>query len=276
MMISLKVRPIALLLGALFTITLGVEGQAPELVPTIAKSGDVEIQAIRIQRETVSGAAKGADLTNMRIQLWLTEEDKGGEAPQYLAQITKLNPIEDDTGKVLLTIERREGLAMLRTQELVSSTCTTRGRTGPLIEITLDAPSRRAISIKRLQGIAQMFPTTFARLSFDKLHADGVTPLKHPALKELRIIPNVTVRGGKTTLSLRVPEHRGRVMEYNWGLIRDGVMLPSTSESMDGSGLSWEKTYDGDQSGNVGLTITVAQPETPRTLDFDFQNVELP
>lgn len=85
--------------------SIGVLGQEPkqatDRVPVIATSGQVEIASIRITREKVSDAAKEADLTNMQIELWLTQSAATGSPGNYLVKLVELGPIEDDTGRLL-------------------------------------------------------------------------------------------------------------------------------------------------------------------------------
>src|SRR5690349_16861788 len=66
--------------------------------PVIARSGDIEVSSIKIIREKASDAAKGADLTNMQLELWLTRKWSQDAPRSYLVKILELAPIEDNTG----------------------------------------------------------------------------------------------------------------------------------------------------------------------------------
>lgn len=257
----------------LFFVTSVLFAQQPDRTPVIATSGDVEISAIRIARQKVSDAAKEADLTNMEIDLWFTSKAEGGPF-RGLLKVIELAAIEDDTGKLLSTKARLDALPFLNREVSADQSSIARGKTGPVIRVLLDAPAREAKAIKSIKGKAVVSRSSVARLEFKDLSAISGKPLDHPKLKGFKIEPTIKVEDGDTVLTLRLPADHARLVF--WGLVKDGGVLSWNSESSADGGKEQDKTYPGDQMKDSFLGLMIAEPSEPRTLDFNFQNVELP
>lgn len=241
--------------------------------PAIATSGDVEIESIRIVRAKASDAAKEADLTTMEIQLWLAATaDKRPD--ETLLKVEDLGPIEDDTGKLLSTKKRLDRLAFLHGEVGGTQYNTMRGKAGPVISLVLEVPARQATTIRSIKGKAVVSPSTSSRLEFKDLSAISGKPLDHPKLKNLSIQPTIEVKKGETVLTLRVPVQHERLKL--WGLVKDGEMPQPESESSMEGGTVLTATYRGDLSKESSLGIVIAEPGSPKVMEFNFKNVELP
>jgi hypothetical protein len=262
-------------IGAVALSGLAALAQDPEPVakrmPVIAVSGDTEISSIRIQRERASDAAIDADLTNMEIRLWLTSKWEG-EAGEALLRVTELAPILDSTGKLLSTKARLERMDFLHGEVRGHESGITRGRQGPVIRLLLDAPARQATTIQSIKGKAMVSQSISTRLEFADLQSLSGKPLNHPKLKNLQIVPTISVNDGDTVLSLHVPNGHARLMV--WGIVKNRRMLDPSSESTDG--ITLQQHYDGDQMKDSSLGIMIAEPSPPKVFEFDFKNVELP
>lgn len=250
--------------------------QDPDRVPVIGTSGQVEIASIRIAREKVSNAAKEADLTNMRIELWLTRDADVGVQSDYLVKLSDLAPIEDNTGKLLTTKSRISAIRYLQGEVRARQFQTFRGKSGPVIEITLDVPERNATAIRSLKGKASLLRFADVRLQFDNLAAIDGKVLEHPKLKEFPIRCSTKFSDGDTTLTLAVPKQHARLRD--WGLEDMGQLLRNSSESqsVEKGLVILEKTYRGDHRKTASLVIAIAEPNETKSLDFEFRNIELP
>lgn len=268
---------LAILMIAALHWTLVAIAQPPnalsERLPTIAVSGDVEVDAIRIARERVSGQARQADLTNMRVALWLTSKD-GEAAEQSLVRITELAPVYDNTDKLLSTEQRLAILPYLNTDVQGDEFQSQGDKSGHVIQLTFDAPAREATRIKSLKGTAVVTTVRPARLEFKDVKTLHKKVLVAPELKDLDIEVLIEVTDRNTEVELRIPRNRSRLMA--WGLFRNNAQkaLPPWSDGKSDEGVS--KSYRGDQTSGTTLRIVVAEPVLSRSFPFEFRDLELP
>jgi hypothetical protein len=244
----------------------------------IAKSGGVEIHEIHITRRKVSYSAQGADLINMTIDLWFPGKVTGQfvDDEGYLVKLLELVPIEDDTGKTLTTKARLKDIATIKGEIRPSTSMSRGGQEGPVVTFVLEAPARGATAIKSIKGKAQVTRYMPTSLRFDDLPSIAGKPLKHPKLKDFEIVPTVEVKDGRTTVTLRVPVHHARLLDWNLG--KGAVQLDSESrgESPVQGGVNLEQTYKGDRSKGYSLHLSLAEPGATKVVEFVFKSVELP
>ncbi len=242
--------------------------------PAIAESGGVQIRAIRVVREKASDAAKDADLTNMSVDLWFPW-NTARNSPRYLVKFVDLSPIDDDTGKRLNTESRLDRIRFLNGDVNVTKTSTTRGTSGPIITLSLDAPARHAHSIKSLKGKAVVSQATFARLTFENLSSTDVQ-LEHPKLHDFPVFAKLEVKDAATMATIIVPQEHSRV--EIWGLLKQDKMLTPYSEetSIDDGKRVLTATYEGDQTDGASLGIVICEPIATQVFEFEFEDVPLP
>lgn len=267
---------VALFLAANYSTCAGDQPQTSDRLPPIATSGAVEIASIRIVREQDSDAVKDADLSNMQIELWLTQKGNGGKPNRYLVKLLELAPIEDDTGKVLSTKGRLKGIELLHGETNPRTSRMSRGKAGPIIGMTLDAPARQATRIKSIKGKASVSKSVLTRLRFENPEAINGKPLNHPQLKDFPIRASIDVEDDNTTLTLVMPHESDRLVD--WGLERKFLPTRPFSESKDveKGETVLKKVYKGDHSKRAFLTLSIAELTETKTLEFEFKNVELP
>ena len=102
----------------------------------------VEINGINIERRFAADAVDYADITNMSIEFFVDTGFSNRICDGQRIKISSLNPIVDDTGKLLLTKNRRQGIYHLAGYQRARGFNTKRdGRSGVNFSIRLDAPA---------------------------------------------------------------------------------------------------------------------------------------
>ena len=256
-----------------------VRGQEPDVepdtLPPIATSGDIEIDEIQITRRQSSDQARSADLTNMSLGLWFASKEELPE--RALLQILELDPIHDNTGKLLTTDGRLNALQFLKKDFLCDERCSKRGKHGPVIHLRLDAPAREATSIKAIKGKAVLSRAELLTIDFKDLAEINGKTLEHPKLKEFPIEPKIELVDNHTEVSLCVPKNYRRL--YHWGLFNKSRReLPSVSQGFDPQDtvVILDKTYRGDHTKGSILRIVLAETRESREMDFQFADIPLP
>ncbi len=122
----------------------------------------------------------------MKIELWLPATWKA-KTDHFLVKLHSLGPVEDNTGKILTTKKRLEGIGILHGEVLTDSLQAFRAKKGPIVSLVLEVPAREAISIKAFKGKAEVSLAKEVALQFDDLLAIIDKPLKHPKLKNLKL-----------------------------------------------------------------------------------------
>jgi hypothetical protein len=245
----------------------------------IAASGGAEISAIRCIRTKVRRGVPEADLTNTELELWLPLETKGelvNTSDTYLVRLTELAPILDDTGKLLSTPERVAGSEFLKSEVRASRTYGVHGKDGPVVQMTLDIPSRQASAIKAVTGKGQVTRVKTETLNFDKLSTRLDKPLEDTRFGAFKVEPRLVIEDGTTTFKLRVPNEHSRLIA--WAIFTNGRERPFIVESATRVGPDkWDlyRKYSGDVSDS-SLRIALAVPVEAKNFEFDFQNVALP
>ena len=247
----------------------------PEDTGPIAVSGDAEIDGIDIARRKAAYAARGADLTTMTVGLWFPADWKG-EADAYLVKLTSLDPVVDDTGKVLSTHGRLADIRALRGEVQADCTPTIGGRTGPVLQMVLEVPARRATAI-RITGKAEVSRARYQTVRFDLATSLGKS-LDHPLLRRrgFKVRPLVQVKGGDTLVTLQVPAMHDYLVE--WDVEAGGQPLGWNIQGVEpgAGGVQLEQWYAGPLPKGCPLALQLAVPVETRTFAFDFRNVELP
>src|SRR5262245_17436012 len=88
--------------------------RAEEKTRIVPASGGAEVQEIELVRASSLIAVKGAQLTDMTLKLWFPADWKDKDLTHFFIRITSLDPIEDDTDKLLLTQAWRKEIECLR------------------------------------------------------------------------------------------------------------------------------------------------------------------
>lgn len=263
-----------------WAMAAGVQGEErdpkSDRTPAIARSGDVEISSIEITRKKAADAAKEADLTNMQLELWLTRKWTQDAQRSYLVKLLELGPIEDSTGRNLLTKQRLQEINYLDGMVNPLATRGARAMVGPIVKLTVDAPAREATRIKSIKGKAIVSRMKLTKLEFDNLNAIEGKALEHPKLKGFELRASVDVEDDNTTLTLTVPRDVDRLVD--WGLSRKFLPLRAYSQgkSKENGEHVLTKMYAGDHTNKGYLYLSIAELTETRTLEFEFKDVELP
>jgi hypothetical protein len=252
-------------------------------------SGGVELNEIHIARRSALGAARGADITNMQLGLCFAADwgpHDVGSPP--LIHIQSLSPIEDDTGRLLSTEQRRNQIECLRGEvrgNAWRNAAEKGGQGGPVVTLVLDAPARGANKLKAIKGKAEVSMTKRVTVTFQDLAAVNGKDLDHPDMKGLAAMKlrfSIEAKDGRVSATLTAPVNyaspwnRGRL--DSWDLM-DGerrLRLPSLGTVGAGEGVTVEKEYRRRTFKDLSLRLVVLEPIETKTFSFDFQNVELP
>jgi hypothetical protein len=268
---------LALALALQASSSIGQQPRNNDKTPVIAESSGVEIQSIKVVRQKVSGAAKSADFTNMELELWIAGDatEPGGD---YLVHVTEFSVIEDDAGKNLAPKKRLAIMDFLKAPVPARETAMTRGKAGPVVRFTLDAPEKSATRLKSIKGKAAVSQSSYDRLQFKDLATMQGQSLEHASLSDFPVKATVKFDDGNTTVTLEVPTPHERIVA--WGLVKGNRMIDPSSE---GEGQTNEEgiatlgaTYEGDLVKDCTLGIMLAQPNANRLFEFEFKDVELP
>src|SRR5262249_17922984 len=154
-----------------------------------------------------------ADLTNMQLEL-LIDMNRSTNNEACLIKLVELAPVVDDKGKVLSTKKRLTKIEELQGDVPASSFKGTRGRSGPVVCLLLDAPSRGARSIKAIKGTFEVVPAKVEKLRFVNLPSLVGKPLKHKQLKGIKVVLKITKGELGTTVFLEITGARNRLV--NW------------------------------------------------------------
>ena len=233
----------------------------------------VEIESIRIERQFAANAVKHADITNMAIELFVDTGFNNRVCDGQRIKITKLATIFDNSGKLLLTDQRRESVRYLHAYETARGTSTKRdGRAGVLVSIRLDAPGIGATAIKSIEGEVITSGYTVRNVEIKDLHLKTGKPIEHPLLKDLKITPEIET-GRYPDIVLHLDGEHSRIL--NWFITdsKDNLLR----ESSDGHGKN--KVSKGFSQGipkNISLWLVVASDESDATHKFHFKDVDFP
>lgn len=173
--------------------TFDVRPQLPDRVPPIGIDGRVEIERLDVHRVRAAEAVKHADITNMRVELFLDLKSfpphmEGG----HLIRLVELSDIRDDSGKLLLTDTRRKGIDMLHRPFKPQSFNTKRdGRQGPKVDFVIDAPAIGANSLVQLSGEFEVAPYATRLIVFRDLRSQIGMALSHPLLPDVTFRPRI-------------------------------------------------------------------------------------
>ena len=247
----------------------------PDQVPPIGISGNVSIDEIEVRRKRAAEAVVGADITNMTIGLFASNDSNHfGIQSKYHFRFNRLDDIVDDTGKKLLTATRRAKIVSLNrfVQGRKTRGAGTRGA-GPVIDFALEAPELGAKSIERIAGELQIAESTSKFVRFDDLAKIAGKSLKHPLMGEDAFVFDYSNAQQFHEASLQL---KGSTKEHfvNWYLTdRNGTRINSSSSGRDRQQrtLGFHKKIP----DNGRLVIVVADFDDVRTLPFEFKNIEL-
>jgi hypothetical protein len=282
------------MVGILLYLALGsfagssLAADKEERVRIAPASGGVELDEINIVRRTALGAVKTADLTNMEITLWFASVwKKKVRDGHFLVHMKALEPIEDDTGKLLLTELRLKGIECLQGDVRLNAWKTSGGKEGPTLSLKLEAPAHKADKIKAIKGKAEVISAKPVDVTFSDLSAINGKELTHPDLKGLRdmkLIFAIEEKEGMVAAKMAAPFNfaspwnRGRLVDWELVDSKKGIRLFSQSVSTDtkGEGVTEGKTYFGKGYKGWSLRLVILDPIESKSFSFDFKNVELP
>ncbi|MBC8289942.1 MAG: hypothetical protein H8E37_06460 [Planctomycetes bacterium] len=249
-----------------------------ERTPPLAVDGRIEIDEIRITRARVSGAAPNADLTKMKVSIWIDMHDAKSE--NYLVRFAKLDPIFDDTGKLLLSKQRLEDALPLRQETRTANIKVSDDRYGPVLTFVLEAPARGAAHIKSFKGRIEIFPTTAERISIANLPSLIGKPIKHNLLADLSVVPQIESNKeiDRTKVTLEITGRKDRLIA--WAVRHDGEVLNRNGYSKSDPRKPVKVLGHGydlfEPTQKTSLLLAVSKPGRKQVIDFEFSDLELP
>ncbi len=272
----------AALLGLLCFSPSGAQRQSGwESTGPIARSGGVEVEEIHVERRRVAGAVRRADLTYMTVRLWFSSEprrqDAGGDSAAYLVRLLHLEPVADDTGRLLSCRQRLADLEALQ-REVVGRVYRQAGEgAGPVTALRLDAPARGASKIKLLRGKAEVITGRYQEVTVEGLVGrSGKRLVGDPLLRGMRIEPVVKFAEGSTAVTLNITGEYNRLLQ--WEVRSKGRALRPASaghHARDGA-REVSLSFRGAVPKDSELRLTVVVPEKKRSYEFRFSDLELP
>lgn len=249
----------------------------------IAPASDgVELQEMQIQRQAVSN---GLSDSSMELKLWFTSNwPKDVRSP--LIHLQSLEAVEDDTGRVLSTKERRGDIFYLRGEVYGATWMQSGQQSGPEIRLQFDAPARNATRIKLIKGTAVVSATKTVALTFKDLAAIDGKILEHPDMKDLQRLKlrfSLKQEDGMLTAAIASPLNYaspwkiGRLTD-DWKILEGKTPLRffGLGTSPEGDGVTVEQTFERRDAKGLSLRIFVREPVQTRTFKFEFRDVPLP
>lgn len=249
-----------------------------KLTKPLAANSGVELTTISIVRTKRGYAFKEQKISaEMNLDLWLTyPEGSLKKSEDYFIETVKLKLARDNTGKSLITKDRLETIRRKIGREQTSS----RGnKIGPVLSITLDAPSKQATHLRELIGTVRVMKASVEFAKFQNISFLAGKRLQLPNVEGVAITPTFEAGKGFTTVSLQI--HGKQALIYKWGLSKDGQAWP------DGGPAGWlfEHRRRGAVSGvvirgqipvDVDLDLVVLVPTHSHEFRFEIKDVELP
>ena len=243
-----------------------------ERVDPIGISGAVELEEVEIERRRAASAVRYADISNTGLGFFL---DLHGElidsrSGGYLIQLTKLNDVIDDSGRVLSTKSRRMRNEILQKhiQSRVSGGKRD-GRSGPTVYLGLNAPGLGATKLMEVSGEFSVRPFSKKWIKFDDLRSLVGKKLIHPLLEKQSVIPNINDEDFEIEIELD-RNHMQRVV--SWGVM-DSNGKELEWSSVTGSGPPLAKGYSRRIPQKITLWIEVMKLQPEQKLPFKFTNI---
>ncbi len=255
--------------------TLDSRPRLPNLGPPIGIDGQVEIERFDIRRVRAADAVKHADITNMRVDLFIDLKSlpphlEGG----YLVRLVELSDIRDDSGKLLLTEIRRKDIDMLyRPIKPRAFNLKRGGRQGPNVDFVIDAPAIGASSLVQLSGEFEIAPYATKLIVFRDLRSQIGMALTHPLLPDVKFRPKID-DGQFPYLEMNSNlEADDRIDEWKMIVLsEDGFRVSPTSQG--GGVLRQGFAQRLPQKFDVWLEVLDVGPS--ERIKFKFENILLP
>ena len=251
----------------------------PKKAPAIGIDGDVEILEIDVRRRQNSGAVVNADIINMSIDLLLQSQFKyksvmGG----YLIDLTRLDDVFDNRGKLLSPKRRRDSIQFLNSPTGPRLTTQggfgkmTHGSSGVSFPIKLDAPELGATELKRIAGEVKLVSYEPRLIRFENIGQQQNIPLKHPLLKGMVVRPKI--RNGPHPEFAIKTNQKDQKRILNWYLVTaQGERLTSGSTGRSNSEIT--QGYSSPIPNDVTLVLEVVLEKSSQTMPFEFKDIKL-
>ena len=241
----------------------------------IAKSGTVEIDAIEIQRKRASFSAVKADITNLKLQLFVGLPDKheGFFDQRQMIKLTRLDDIYDDRGTLLLTENRKRRIEYLK-HPVASRTRMNRrsGINGPAFSLVLDAPAIGASKLKKISGVVEVTQVSKKLLRFTGIGDLQNQKLTHPLLGSYQF--KIRIDNGKYPEFVLRGTEAGHSKVGDWYLT-DIAGNRLKSNSIGRGGGEQTKGYLEAIPNKANLVLTVYDQSPAKIFPFSFENISI-
>jgi hypothetical protein len=201
---------------------------------------------------------------------------KGRSISQYAIQIVSLDPVEDNTGKQLLTADRRRANRSLHERVVATQMRTIGDVLGPTLALRLDIPDAKATTIRRLRGRLELCAVMVAEIEFKNIVELAGKKLEHADLAGLEVSVEIP-KDDPTKINLKYNGNRARVRE--WTIAEGEKYLRPIVQSASGPNdpqTTQSFTFEKPIPKNASLWLAVPKSGEPETAEFDFQDIPLP
>lgn len=260
---------------ALVVLALAVRFDTQEPPTSSPATSRPAVCVSRVQITRTASLYDGPTPTCFEIELFVNPGEHR-RLTDYALRFLALDPVEDDTGKALLTAERRRQNRALHERITAQESRTIGGVFGPLLPIRLDIPDSKAARVRRLRGKLEITPMRLVEVEFEKVASLYGKRLEHADLNHLDARIDIAAADPKT-ITLSYTLAAGRIQSWAVG-VGDEPFEPMMAES---SGLSKPRrtesfTFARRIPANATLWVNVIKPEDPEIIEFDFADIPLP
>jgi hypothetical protein len=245
------------------------------------------VEIIELRHTRRRAGTTGLTYGELGLSLFVAAPQGDGPAPaRYVFDKIHFEPVRDDLGTLLTSDEFHRHIEYLRAHQKAFS-AHRRGegeaaRQGPVLELSLTLPAKRASAIQRLSGIVEVAAVREGTLVIEDVVKAWGNPIDSPLLVDLEVTPIIRQEEDHPIISLRVTGSWDRL--YSWHLVKDDENFSYAHEPErlveGGVELNYrpyfcEKT-DADILAGLGIELRVFVPSAVRRCEFDMKNIELP
>jgi hypothetical protein len=267
-------KQVMLAMVAVLFAAFPLQGQGEEKnTGPMAERAKAVVQEIEIVRRKGEIRARSSE-AYMRLEFWFPAVWKAHPLT-YSIKLTRLDPVVDDTGKVLLTSARRADIEALSGEVRYDGTQGFGGKEGPTLKLVLDAPARRATALKAIKGRAEVSRVTSEIIKVDLAAVVG-KPLRHKWLGDFHVQPRIVAETRVTEVILQVPSVHGRLIK--WDVKSAGRRLKWFGQGVhaEAGGRELVQMYAGKLPKGCSLVLKITTVAETKVFDFNFPNVEMP
>lgn len=247
------------------------------LTPAIAKSGEVELEQVKVNRSGIKNRETGEEIADTSISIRIPI--KGEKPERTVLQLIELEPVRDDTGKLLSTDEqmKRMDSCSIYLHKLAREQSNTDADSISL-HMLLAVPADGAKSIPAIKGKLLHSEAKLGVVDVKDLSEHKNRQIEEASLSKLKLFTDVALVKGRTEVSVHIPPRSYKLID-DWGLISNvgNRRLRNLFEksSPQGETAVITKDYDGNVTQKAFLRIEFSSLTKSREISFEFKDVAL-